>query len=168
MYRQRKRLLFTLLCTFLMCSIVQAVILQITVQDSIDNSTIPRATVFLNGENYARTNNNGQVFLNHTGLNDPLIRVSITGYNDWENLVAKNATSLIVNLTRKSITLKVSLYNSDSLKPISGARVNISADHIAQSNLSDIYGSIIFGVNASTTYTLELTAPDYLSRKCNN
>src|SRR5665647_1295548 len=121
MYRQRNRFLFTLLCTFLLCSIVQAAILQITVQDSIDNSTIPRATVFLNGENYARTNNNGQVFLNHTGLNDPLIRVSITGYNDWENLVAKNATSLMVNLTRKSITLKVSLYDSDSLKPISGA-----------------------------------------------
>lgn len=164
MYRQRKCFLFTLLCTFLLCSIVQAAILQITVQDSIDNSTIPRATVFLNGENYARTNNNGQVFLNHTGLNDPLIRVSITGYNDWENLVAKNATSLIVNLTRKSITLKVSLYDSDSLKPISGARVNISADHIAQSNLSDIYGSIIFDVNATTTYTLNITAPDYLTR----
>jgi hypothetical protein len=164
MYRQRKRFLFTLLCTFLLCSIVQATILQITVQDSIDNSTIPRATVFINGENYARTNNNGQVFLNHSGLDDPRIRVSMTGYSDWENLVARNATSLIVNLTRKSITLKVNLYDSDSLEPISGAQVNISADHITQTNLSEISGSVIFDVNATTTYTLEVTAPDYLSR----
>jgi hypothetical protein len=164
MYRQRKRFLFILLCTFLLCSIVQATILQITVQDSINNSTIPRATVFLNGENYARTNNDGQVFLNHSGLNDTLIRVSMTGYNDWENLVAGNATSLIVNLTRMSITLKVNLYDSNSLEPISGAQVNISADHITQTNLSEISGSVIFDVNATTIYTLEVTAPDYLSR----
>jgi len=164
MYRQRNRFLFALLCTLLFCSSVQATILQISVQDSIDNSTIPHATVFLNGDNYARTNNNGQVFLNHSGINDPLIRVSMTGYNDWEKLVAKNETSVLVNLVRKSITLKVNLYDSDSLGPVPGARVNISAEHMKQTNQTNVSGSVTFGVNASTLYSIDITAPDYLPR----
>lgn len=164
MNRQRIRSLFILLCSLLLCSFVQATILQISVQDSIDNSPIPRATVFLNGENYARTNNNGQVFLNHSGLEDPLIRVSMTGYDDWENLVDRNATSLLVNLSQKSITLKVNIYDSDTLGLISGAQVNISSDYIMQTKLTDSSGSVTFDVNATTIYSLEITAPNYLSR----
>ena len=164
MYRQRNRFLFALLCTLLLCSFVQATILQISVQDSIDNSTIPHATVFLNGDNYARTNNYGQVFLNHSGLNDQLIRVSMTGYDDWEKLVAKNATSVLVNLSRKSITLKVNLYDSDSLGSVPGATVNLSAEHMKQTNQTDVSGSVTFSVNATTLYSIDITAPDYLPR----
>ena len=105
----------------LLCSSAQATNLQISVQDSIDNSTIPHATVFLNGANYARTNNLGQVFLNHSGLNDLRIRVSMTGYDDWEKTGGKNETSVLVNLTRKTLTLKVNLYDSDSLGFCSGS-----------------------------------------------
>ena len=85
MNRQRNRLLFTLLCILVLCSSAHAILLQITVQDSTDNSVIPRATVFINGVNFGRTNANGQVFFNHSGSNDTLVRVSVTGYNDWEN-----------------------------------------------------------------------------------
>ena len=164
MYRQRNRFLFALLCTLLFCSSVQATILQISVQDSIDNSTIPHATVFLNGDNYARTNNYGQVFLNHSGLNDQLIRVSMTGYDDWEKLVAKNETSVLVNLSRKIITLKVNLYDSDSLGSVPGASVNISAEPMKQTNQTDVSGSVTFKVNATTSYSIDITAPDYLPR----
>ena len=164
MHRQRNRFLFALLCTLLLCSSAQATILQISVQDAIDNSTIPHATVFLNGDNYARTNNYGQVFINHSGLNDQLIRVSMTGYDDWEKLVAKNETAALVSLSRKGLTLKVTLYDSDSLGSVSGARVNISAEHMKQTNLTDSYGSVIFGVNATTLYSIDITAPDYLPR----
>ena len=165
MYRQRNRFLFAaLLCTLLLCSSAQATILQISVQDAIDNSTIPHATVFLNGDNNARTNNYGQVFINHSGLDDLLIRVSMTGYDDWEKLVAKNETSVLVTLSRKSITLKVNLYDSDSLGPVPGARINISAEHIKQTNLTDVSGSVTFGVNATTLYSIDITAPDYLPR----
>jgi hypothetical protein len=164
MYRQRNRFLFTLLCTIFLCSFVQATVLQIIVQDSIDNSTIPRATVFLNGENYARTNNNGQVFLTHSGLEDPRILVSMTGYDDWEKQVDKNATSILVNLSRKSIRLNVNIYDSVTLGSISGVRVNISSDRITQTNLTNISGSVSFLVNATTTYSLDITAPNYLTR----
>jgi hypothetical protein len=134
------------------------------VQDNIDNSTIPRATIFLNGENYARTNNNGQVFLNYSGLDDPLIQISMTGYDDWEKRVAKNTTSLLVNLSRKSILLKVNIYDSETLGSISGARVNVSAEHLTQTKVTNISGSVTFNVNATTTYSLDITAPEYLSR----
>ena len=164
MYRQRNHFLFALLCTLLLCNSAQATILQISVQDSIDNSTIPHATVFLNGDNYARTNNYGQVVLNHSGLNDQLIRVSMTGYEDWEKLVAKNETSVLVTLSRKSITLKINLYDSDSLGSVSGARVNISAEPMKQTNLTDVSGSVSFSVNATTLYSIDITAPGYLPR----
>ncbi|MCX6684594.1 MAG: carboxypeptidase-like regulatory domain-containing protein [Methanoregula sp.] len=165
MYRQKNRFLFILLCTLLLCSSsVQATILQITVQDSTDNSTIPRATVFLNGENYARTNNNGQVFLNYSGLNDPLIRVSMTGFNDWEKLVSKNETAVFVNLSRKSITLNVSLYDSDSLGLVSGARITISAENVTQTNLTDISGSTAFDVIANSRYSIDITTQNYQPR----
>ena len=164
MYRQRNRFLFALLCILLLCSSAQATVLQISVQDSRDNSTIPYATVFLNGDNYARTNSSGQLVLNHSGLNDQLIRVSLTGYDDWEKLVAKNETSVLVNLSRKNITLKINLYDSDSLGPVSGARINISAQQMKQSNLTDVSGSVTFGVNATTLYSIDITAPGYLFR----
>ena len=164
MYRQRNRFLFALLCTLLLCSSAQATILQISVQDSTDNTTIPQATVFLNGENYASTNNLGQVFVNHSGLNDPLIRVSRSGYEDWEKLVAKNETSILVNLSRKSLSLKITLFDSDSLGSVSGARVNISAKNMKQTNLTDVSGSVSFGVHATTMYSVDITASDYLPR----
>jgi hypothetical protein len=164
MYSQKNRFLFALLCTLLLCSLAQATILQISVQDSIANSTIANATVFLNGDEYAKTNNNGLVFLNHSGLNDLLIRVSMTGYEDWEKLVAKNETSVFVNLSQKNITLKVNLYDSDSLGAVSGARINISSKNIKQTNLTDVAGSVTFGVNATTLYSMDITAPGYLPR----
>ena len=51
---------------------------------------------------YAKSDDNGQVSLNLSGLNDQLIRVTMAGYNDWENLVPKNETSILVNLSPKT------------------------------------------------------------------
>ncbi|MDD1697383.1 MAG: carboxypeptidase-like regulatory domain-containing protein [Methanoregula sp.] len=164
MYRQKNRFLFALLCTVILCSFAQATILQISVQDRSDNSTIPDATVFLNGDEYAKTTTTGQVFLNHSGLNDLSIRVSMTGYEDWKKLVAKNETSVFVTLSRMNITLKVNLYDSDSLGAVSGARINISAKNGNQTNLTDGAGSATFGVNATTLYSMGITAPGYLPR----
>jgi len=165
MYRQRKRFLFTLFCIILLFSSVQAVILQITVRDISDNSTIPHATIFLNGASYAQADNDGQISITHSGLDDQLIRVTMSGYDDWENLVGKNETSVVAYMSRKSSILKVNLYDSDSLGFISGARVNISAENLTQTKLTDVTGSVAFDVNATTLYSIRITAPDYLSRE---
>lgn len=165
MNRVRSCLLFTLLCVFLLLSsAAQATELQITVRDGIDNTSIPSASVYVNGADYARTNNNGQFLLSHNGLNDQRIRVTMIGYNDWENIVAKNATLLLINLSHKSVTLKVNLYDSDTMSPVAGALVNISVMNFTQGKLSDAAGVAEFGVNASMLYAVDITAPNYEPR----
>jgi hypothetical protein len=86
------------------------------------------------------------------------------GYDDWEKQVDKNATSILVNLSRKSIRLNVNIYDSGTLGSISGARVNISSDRITQTNLTNISGSVSFLVKSTTSYSLDITAPNYLAR----
>jgi hypothetical protein len=88
----------------------------------------------------------------------------MNGYDDWEKQVDKNATSILVNLSRKSIRLNVNIYDSVTLGSISGVRVNISSDRITQTNLTNISGSVSFLVNATTSYSLDITAPNYLAR----
>jgi hypothetical protein len=160
----RHRLLLALLCVILLCSGAQAIDLQIAVQDSIDNTSVPHATVFLNGANYAKTNNNGQVFLTHPGTVDQLIRVSISGYDDWEQTIGKNVTSLLVTLNRKTLTLKVNLYDSDTLGPVSGANVNISAENTTQGKMTDASGAAIFAVKSNNLYSIDITATNYQPR----
>ncbi|MDP3563548.1 MAG: carboxypeptidase-like regulatory domain-containing protein [Methanoregula sp.] len=133
-------------------------------QDSIDNSSIPHATVFLNGANYARANNLGQVYLTHSGLSDLNLQVSMTGYDDWSKVVSRNETSLLVNLSRKSLTLKVNLYDSDTLVPVSGASVNVSAENVTLGKQTDISGSALFGVKAATLYSVDIEAPNHQPR----
>ncbi len=165
MLKQKNRFLFTLLCIILLFSSVQAVILQVSVRDSSDNSTIPNATIFLNGVSYSRTDNNGQVFLTHAGLDDQLIRATKAGYNDREYLVAKNETSVVINLTRKNHILKINLYDSDTLGFVTDARVNISAKNLTQTKLTDAAGSAVFEVYPTTPYSVHITAPGYLPRE---
>jgi hypothetical protein len=165
MYRPISRLLLVLLCLFVLCSTAQATVdLQITVRDSIDNTTIPHATVYVNGQDAARTNNNGQFLLSHSGLNDQRIRISMLGYDDWERFIAKNETVALINMSRKAVTLKVNLYDSDTLGPVAGALVNISAMNYTQSRVSDTAGVAEFSVNASMLYSIDITAPNYEPR----
>ncbi len=157
----RYRLLFVLLCVFLLCSTVQGTNLLITVRDSSDNTTIPQATVFVNGANFAITNNNGQATLTHAGTEDQIIRVAMSGYDNWEQTVAKNVTDLYANLTRKTLTLKVKLVDSDTLEPVSLAKVNISAVNITEGQFTDAAGTATFSVKANYYYTIDIAATNY-------
>ena len=166
MYRHRIRFLFAvLLVLLLLLTPAQATTtLLITVQDSIDHSPLTHATVFVNGANYARTNALGQAYLTHSGLNDQSVMVSMAGYDDWSQVVNKNTTTLMVNLSRKTLRFTVNLFDSDTLSPISGATVNISAENLPQTKQTDATGSAIFAVNATTIYSVDITAPNYQSR----
>ena len=165
MYNPRNRFLFSLLLVLLLCSSAQATTnLLITVQDSLDNTTLPHATVFVNGANFALTNNNGQALLTHPGLSNQDIKVSMSGYNDWEQIVDKNTTALLVNLSRKTLTLKVTLFDSDTLGPISGAYINVTAMNVSKMQQTDASGSAIFAVNGATLYSVAINAPNYQSR----
>jgi hypothetical protein len=165
MYRYRSCFISVVfLCLLLLCGAVQATDLKITVLDSIDNVTIPHATVYVNGQMYGITNNNGQFLLVHNGLNDQYVRVAMLGYDDWQKTVPKNDTAVLVNLSRKALTLTVKLFDSDNLGPVPGAFVNLSAQNATQGKVSGAAGTATFGVNASMLYSIEITAPNYEPR----
>ncbi|NMB79475.1 MAG: PEGA domain-containing protein [Methanomicrobiales archaeon] len=164
MYNRNSRFLFAVLCILLLCSAAQATDLLITVRDSIDNTTMPQATVFVNGGNYAKTNNNGQAFLSHSGANDQHIQVSRSGYEDWEQTVGKNVTALWVNMTRKTLTLKINLYDSDTLSPVSGAKVNITAVNVTEGKLTDAAGAALFAIKSNNIYSVDIKATNYQPR----
>lgn len=165
MYPPRTRFLFALLLVLLLCSSAQATTtLLITVQDSIDNTTLPHATVYVSNANYARTNSLGQVYLTHTGQNDQEIKITKAGYDDWSQTVNRNTTVLLVNLSRQTLTFTVNLFDSDTLNPISGANVNLTAENVSQNKQTDSSGSATFAVTAATIYTLDINAANYESR----
>jgi len=165
MYHPRLRFLFSLLFVVLLCSSAQATTnLLITVQDSLDNTTLPHATVFVNGANFALTNNNGQAYLTHQGVANQDIRVSMSGYSDWEQIVDMNATVLLVNLSRQTLTLKVDLFDSDTLSPITGATINVTALNQSQMKQTDATGSATFGVMGATFYSVDISSPNYQTR----
>ena len=164
MYGTKFRFLFTLLFVILFCSAAQATTLQITVLDSLDNSSVSHATVFVNGINQGRTTNTGEFSYPNDNSNNLDIRVSMTGYDSWEQIVDRNATALLVNLTRQTLTLKITLYDSDTLNPISGASVNISAENQTQGKTTDATGSATFGVQGVTMYSVAISAQNYQPR----
>jgi len=165
MKRSLSCLLLFLLCLFIICCAAQASAdLLITVRDAVDNTTIPSAAVSVNGVQFATTNNNGQVLIPNTG-SDHRVRISMNGYDDWENIIASNQSTAFINMSRKKVALKVSLYDSDTLAPIPGALVNISGmGGYAQSGQSDASGVVAFTVNATMVYSLDISAPHYESR----
>ena len=136
MYNHRIRFLFVLLCLVAFCSAAQATNLLITVQDSVDNSTVPHATVFLNGANVGLTNSAGQ-FLLQSGQGDLNLLSTMDGYDDWAGTVSGNATSLSVTLNRRTLFLNVSLFDSNSLEPVSGATLFLTSANSSQTQTSD-------------------------------
>ena len=163
MYRYRIRLLFALLCIIAFCSAVQATNLLITVQDSVDNATVPHATVYLDGANVGLTNNGGQ-FLLQSGQGDLNLLITMAGYDDWEGTVSGNTTSLSVTLNRRTLFLNVSLFDSNSLAPVSGATLFLTSANSSQTETSDTSGAAAFGVTSFTLYSLNITAQNYQPR----
>jgi protocatechuate 3,4-dioxygenase beta subunit len=164
MYKYLIRFLSILLFVILICGTAQATNLQITVQDSLDNTTISQGTVYVDGANMGRTTATGIFVFVHSGLNDLDLRITKTGYDDWENSVASNLTSVLVNMTRKTLILKVALYDTDSLAAVPNADVKITGENATETKKTDSNGIASFAVKAHTIYDMVITAPYYQSR----
>lgn len=167
MYKHLFRFLSVLLFVIVICGTAQATNVELTVLDSLDNTTISHATVFVNNVNMGRTDNYGQFYFQHSGMYDIKLRVSMTGYDDWSDIVGSNVTALTINLSRKSLTLKVNIYDSDTLAVIPSADVKLTAENSTQTKKTDNAGTATFGVRGATLYTIEITSPNYESRTGN-
>ena len=163
MYSSRFRFLFAVLCILAFCTAVQATNLLITVQDNLDNTTVPHATVFLDGTNVGMTNNAGQYLL-QSGQGSLNLLIRMDGYDDWTGIVSDNTTTLSVPLNRRSLVLNVSLFDSNTLSPVSGANLFLTSANSTQNAVSDSSGTASFAVTAYTFYALNITASNYQSR----
>jgi hypothetical protein len=163
MYNHRIRFLFVLLCLIAFCGAAQATNMLITVRDSLDNTTVPHATVYLSGANVGMTNNAGQ-FLLQSGQGDLNLRFSMDGYDDWSSTVSGNTTSLLVTLNRRVLVLNVALYDSNTLQSVSGATLYLTSANSTQIKTSDASGAASFGVTSYTYYSLNITASNYQPR----
>lgn len=164
MYKYLFRFLSVLLLVIVICGTAQATNLELTVLDSLDNTTISRATVFVDSVNMGRTTSNGQFSIPRLVTKDINLRISMTGYDDWSDVVRSNVTSLQVNLSRKSLALTATMYDSDTLRPIPGADIRLTADNVTQMKKTDNAGTATFNVRGSTLYAIEITSPNYQSR----
>lgn len=164
MYKYLIRFLSALLVLILLCGTVQATNLLITVQDGLDNTTISQATVYQDGVNVGRTTSVGTYMIVHDGSEALDIRVTKTGYEDWEKTVGANVTALLVNMTRQTLVLKVKLYDSDSFDMISGAKVGLTTNNVTDIKTSDSNGLVTFPVTANTIYDIAISAPYYQSQ----
>ena len=158
------RFLLALLFAILLCGAAQATILELTVLDNVDNTSVSHATVFIDGSNMGRTNNLGQYYITHSETNDIMLRVSMAGFDDWSDIVYSNVTSLTVNLIRKSLKLNINVYDSDTLAPIPDAEIIISADNATSAHKTDASGTTTFNVLGATPYTVEIRSPNYETR----
>ena len=164
MYGHRTRFLFALLGILIFCSAAQATTIQITVLDSLDNTSLSHAAVFLDGSNLGWTTNNGQFFFVQSGLYDLNLRIVMSGYDDWAQTVPKNETAVIVSMNRKSLKLNFKLFDSDTIQPVYGADINLTAENSTQTKQSDVVGQATFGVKAVTLYSVDITASNYQPR----
>jgi len=164
MYGHRTRFLFALLGILIFCSAAQATTIQITVLDSLDNTSLSHAAVFLDGSNLGWTTNNGQFFFVQSGLYDLNLRIVKSGYDDWAQTVPKNVTSVLATMNRKSLTLNFKLFDSDTIQPVYGADINLTAENSTQTKQSDVVGQATFGVKAVTLYSVDITASNYQPR----
>jgi len=158
------RSLFALLFAILLCGAAQATILELTVLDNVDNTSVTHATVFIDGTNMGRTNNLGQFYVTHSDINDIMLRVSMAGFDDWSNIVKSNVTDLTVNLSRKSLKLNVNVYDSDTLAPIPNAEIVITADNATSAHNTDATGAATFNIQGATLYAIEIRSPNYQTR----
>jgi len=161
MYKHLFRFLPALLVVILLCGTAMATNLQITVQDSLDNSTISQATIYQEGISVGYTSSTGTFLLTHSGLADLHLRITKGGYDNWEQTVGMNETSLLVNMTRKTLVLKVQLYDSDSFAAISNADVGLTLGNATETKTTDSNGVASFAVMGNTLYDIAITAPNY-------
>ncbi|OPY38946.1 MAG: PEGA domain protein [Methanoregula sp. PtaU1.Bin051] len=168
MYKHLYRILPALLLLILLCGSAQATDLQVTVQDVLDNTTIPQATVYLDNVNIGRTTSSGTILITHSGIADLDLRVTKVGYEDWEDTVGMNVTSLLVNMTRKTLVLKVQLYDSDSFEMIPNAEVKLTTNNATDIKKTDSNGLVSYAVTANTVYDIAISAPSYQSQVLNS
>ena len=155
-----RHLLLLLLLAAICCS-VQATTLTITVKDDVDLTPVSGVSIYMNGDYLGSTDINGRFYLYHSETGSFRLSVEKSGFYNWQSLVSNSKTYLTVELQRKTQVLTVSLYDSGTLDPISGALVKVTGGDIDRSDTSDSKGKSTFALPAGNIYNIEIRALNY-------
>jgi hypothetical protein len=148
-----------LLCILL--SPASAAVLNITVQDDADGTLLADASVYSNGELIGKTGTTGRLSYTHYNNESYLVKVTKSGFEDWNTMVSATETTLLAELSRKSETVTVSLYDATTLQPVQNAIVFLRGENFTASDQSDTNGKVTFRVETAQTYAIEVRASRY-------
>jgi hypothetical protein len=160
------RLVFLFLCLLLLVSLTGAQTLSVSVFEKSGNITpVPYASVFVNGALAGKTGTDGIFTFSHPGTDALDIKVLKPGYEAWEDRVGKAETGVLVQISKKPLTLTMSIFDTDSALPIPNTVVKLTGGNTTdQTNRTDATGEAVFPVVADSVYTVTIDAPNYEER----
>lgn len=162
-HKAPRRLLLSLIALVLLCAAVQAATLTVTVRDYESGSYLSGASVYVSGTYVGKTGSSGTFDYSHSLKSDFTLKVTKSGYADWSDWIDYDDTSVTVRLKKTTVDLAVTVYDADTVRPISGVRVSIAAkgSGSVESGRTNSAGKVVFDVDASETYTVTINADDY-------
>ena len=161
-----RRLIFLVLCLLLLAGGAQAATLYVNVFEKTTNVTaIPYASVFVNGALAGKTGTDGIFTFTHPGTSPITVKVMKPGYDSWEDDVGMAESSILVQLRKKELVLKIDIFDADSALPIANSQVRVMGPNITESlKMTDKDGSVTFPAQAASIYNLQITATNYQNR----
>jgi len=153
--------LYAILLCALLCPAANATVLNLTVQDDADGALLADANVYSKGELIGKTDTTGRLSYTHYNNESYLLKVTKSGYDDWDTLVSATETSLLAELSRKSETLTITLYDGVTLQPVQNAIVFLRGENFSASDQSDADGKVSFRIETAQTYAIEVRASRY-------
>jgi hypothetical protein len=156
-----RRTVLTLVVILCLCSAVQGVSLRVTVVDDDSGDPLSEANIYIEGTYEGKTNSGGVYTYEHS-LNESFrMGIEKTGYIGWQSMVSATQTNLTAEISRKAVTLTVSLYDADTLEPVNGILVKVSGEDYLSTDSSDAAGDAVFEVKAGMQYSVEVSASHY-------
>ncbi len=153
---------FALLAMLLMAGPASGVTVLVNIYEKEGNITpLPGAALYTNNALVGKSDSGGNIEFSHPGTEIIQIRVEKLGYAPWSGDIGLNATTLLVEMTKKKVPLTVQVFDTDALAPVAGASVSISDGAGKNTTVTDANGTTMFTVSGDSAYNLEITAPNY-------
>ena len=160
----RIRLFLALLvCSVLVCA-VQAITLEITVQDDDDGTAIKGASIYIDGDYEGKTDSEGDYSFSHSFDESFELEVKKSGYEDWSDWIDEDDTSVNVDLVLDTASIEIVVYDADTLRPVYNARVRVTTtgSDDTETERTGTDGSVTFDLVNGEEYTIEIEADDYV------
>ncbi|MDD1654628.1 MAG: hypothetical protein LUO91_02840 [Methanomicrobiales archaeon] len=158
---KRVQLLVILATLALVPAVVQGTVFTLTVLDAGTGDPVQDARVYVNGDYAGKTTETGEFPYSHALNASYYLKVAKTGYVDQVILVEPDRIAGEVMLSRKDLTLTVSLFDGTTFQPVPEALVTISGENLSASARSDTNGRALIPVKSYGLYSVEVRVPHY-------